>query len=119
MDWKYILSLNFDALTDEERDDLYTTITWYDFEEVDTDIDLKRCKAIFKISQEILKYKGEQVETLFHELEDMAVKQAEADARRLESETEIRSVRSKKSSTIEFESKFKVLYLNGSNTINK
>lgn len=103
MDWRYIISLNFDDLTDEEKDDLYTTVTWYDWEE--GDVDLKRCKAIFRASQEILKYKGEQVETLLHELEEMAVKQAEDEARKQESETEGRSVRSKKSSTIEFESK--------------
>lgn len=104
MDWKYILSLNFDDLSDEEKDDLYTTITWYDLEE--DHIDLKRCKAIFRASQEILKYKGEQVETLFHELEELAVKQAEEEARKLESETEAKSIRSKKSSMLEFESKF-------------
>lgn len=104
MDWKYILSLNFDDLSDEEKDDLYTTVTWYDFE--DGNVDLKRCKAIFRASQEILKYKGEQVETLFHELEEMTVKQAEEEARKQESETEGRSVRSKKSGMIEFESKF-------------
>lgn len=104
MDWKYILSLNFDDLSDEEKDDLYTTVTWYDFDA--DDIDFKRCKTIFKVSQEILKYKGEQVETLFHELEELAVKQAEDEARKIESETEARSIRSKKSSMLEFESKF-------------
>lgn len=103
MDWKYILSLNFDNLSDEEKDDLYTSITWYDFE--DEGIDLKRCKRIFRVSQEILKYKGEQVETLLHELEEMAVKQAEDEAKKIESETDAKSIRSKRSSMLEFESR--------------
>lgn len=110
MDWKYILSLNFEDLTDEEKDELYTSVTWFELDV--EDIDLKKCKTIFKVSQEILKYKGEQVETLFHELEEIAIKQGEDEARKQDSETEARSARSKKSSIIEFESKliFGLLY---------
>uniref|UniRef100_A0A6P7GEN5 Centrosomal protein of 290 kDa n=1 Tax=Diabrotica virgifera virgifera TaxID=50390 RepID=A0A6P7GEN5_DIAVI len=53
--------------------------------------------------QEILKYKGEQVETLLHELEEMAIKQAEEEARRQESEADVKSSKSKKSSSLEYE----------------
>lgn len=104
MDLKYILSLTPDDLSDDEKDELYTFITWFD---CDTEeIDQAKFETIFKISQEVLKYKGEQVETLLHELEELALKQGEEEARRNEEEIEMRSSRSRKSSSIELESKY-------------
>ncbi|CAG9857013.1 unnamed protein product [Phyllotreta striolata] len=101
MDWKYILSLNPDDLNDDEKDELYSTITWFDCDNANLDND--KYKAFIRACQEILKYKGEQVETLLHELEEMAVKQAEEEAKRQESEADLRSSKSRKSSSIEYE----------------
>ncbi|KAJ8968110.1 hypothetical protein NQ314_002465 [Rhamnusium bicolor] len=99
MDWKYILSLTPEDLNDEEKDELYTTVTWFDCD--NEEINVEKCKALLKVSQEILKYKGEQVETLLHELEEVAIRQGEEEARRLESDTDARSSRSRNS--IEYE----------------
>lgn len=59
MDWKHISSLELEKLTDENKDELLNTIAWYD---LDTEeIDMKRCTLLLKISQQIMKYKSEQV----------------------------------------------------------
>lgn len=100
MDWGYLISLNPDDLNDDKRDELYNLVTWYDLN--DDDIDLKKANTLIRICQEILKYKGEQVETLLHELEEMTLKQAEEEVRRQGSDLDIRS---KKSSSLEYESK--------------
>lgn len=102
MDWKHIVSVNVEDLSDDEKDELYNKIAWFNTET--EQISNKKLSALFKVSQEILKYKGEQVETLLHELDELATKQGEEEAnRKLESDT-ARS--SRKSSSIEFESKF-------------
>lgn len=103
MNWKYLLSLSPEDLTDDEKDELYNTVTWFNCN--GEELNVKKCVALIKVSQEILKYKGEQVETLLHELDELATKQGEEDARKLESDTEIVSSKSRKSSSIEFESK--------------
>lgn len=59
MDWKYILGLSHDSLTEDEKDELYNSLAWYNY---DTEkLDSKRYIALLKISQEIMKYKSEQV----------------------------------------------------------
>lgn len=99
MDWEHILGLTPEDLVDDEKEELYNTVAWFESFE---DVNLTKCKALLRVSQEILKYKGEQVEALLHELEEVAVKQDEEAVRRMGSDT--RSVRSRKSSSIEFES---------------
>lgn len=59
MDWKYILSLSPDNLNENEKDQLYNTIAWYDYD--NEKLDQKKYIALLKISQEIMKYKTEQV----------------------------------------------------------
>ncbi|XP_072379937.1 centrosomal protein of 290 kDa isoform X2 [Diabrotica undecimpunctata] len=101
MDWKYLQSVDLEDLNDDEKDDLYNNVTWFD---VDSEnLDENRYKVLVRACQEILKYKGEQVETLLHELEEMAIKQAEEEARRQESEADVKSSKSKKSSSLEYE----------------
>ncbi|CAH2009812.1 unnamed protein product [Acanthoscelides obtectus] len=103
MDWKYILSLDPNEINEDAKDELFNTITWFEVEE-ESGMDLKRCKALLRVSQQVLKYKGEQVETLLHELEENAVRQGEEEAKRLESEADVRSIRSsRKSTSIEYE----------------
>lgn len=104
LDWKYILSVTAEDLNDEEKDDLYGTVVWFDCDKEEPN--LEQSRVLLKISQEILKYKGEQVETLLHELDEIAIKQGEEEAKKIESDAELRSARSRKSSTIEIESEF-------------
>ncbi|XP_018571875.1 centrosomal protein of 290 kDa [Anoplophora glabripennis] len=111
MDWDHILALTPEDLDDDEKDELYNTVTWFECD--GDDVDLTKCKVLLRVSQEILKYKGEQVEALLHELEEVAVKQGEEEAvGRMESDT--RSSRSRKSSSIELENlELKYLELKG------
>lgn len=59
MDWKYILSLSSDNLSEDDKDQLYSVIAWYNFDE--KPLESNKYVAILKISQEIMKYKVEQV----------------------------------------------------------
>ncbi|VEN56292.1 unnamed protein product [Callosobruchus maculatus] len=104
MDWKYILSLNLNDINEDTKDELFNTITWFEVEEESSELDLRKCKALLRVSQEVLKYKGEQVETLLHELEENAIRQGEEEAKRLESEGDDRSAKSsRKSTSVEYE----------------
>lgn len=59
MDWKQILSLTVEALSsDEKKDDVFEDLILI---QDNRNIDNKSYKKLFKISQLILKYKGEQV----------------------------------------------------------
>lgn len=62
MDWKYILSLTPEDLTEQNIEDLYSTLAWYDFENETFDSD--KYIVILKLVQEIMKFKSEQVESL-------------------------------------------------------
>ncbi|CAH0553139.1 unnamed protein product [Brassicogethes aeneus] len=101
MDWKYLLSLSPEDLNDDKKDELFNLVTWFDNDK--EELNFKKCFSLFRISQELLKYKGEQVETLLQELDELATKQGEDDTRRLESDTDIMSSKSRKSGSIEFE----------------
>ncbi|XP_044259542.1 centrosomal protein of 290 kDa-like isoform X2 [Tribolium madens] len=102
MDWEYLFSRSPEDFTEEEKDDLYNTVTWYNCD--GEDLDLKKCVRLIKVSQEVLKYKGEQVEILLHKLDELATQQGEEDTKKLESDTDARSSKSRKSSSLEFES---------------
>lgn len=60
MDWKYLKTLSLEDLNDAEKDELFNMIAWYNSES-DTSLNFDKCMTIFKLSQEILKYKKEQV----------------------------------------------------------
>ncbi|XP_015840436.1 centrosomal protein of 290 kDa isoform X2 [Tribolium castaneum] len=101
MDWEYLFSRSPEDFTEEEKDDLYNTVTWYNCD--GENLDLKKCIRLIKVSQEVLKYKGEQVEILLHKLDELATQQGEEDIKKLESDTDARSSKSRKSSSLEFE----------------
>lgn len=63
MNWKYILSLSIDDLSDEEKDHLYGILAWYNYDE--EKLDHRKYVAVLKISQEIMKHKAEQVRTKY------------------------------------------------------
>ena len=104
MDWNYLFSLTPEDLSEEEKDGLYNTVTWFNCD--GEDLSVKKCVTVIKITQEVLKYKGEQVEVLLHKLDELATQQGEEEGRRIESDTEVRSSRSRKSSSIELESEY-------------
>jgi hypothetical protein len=58
LDWKKLLSVSPEDLTDEEKDDFYGSLIWYNPE---PSIDADHLKVLFHFTQDILKYKGEQV----------------------------------------------------------
>jgi hypothetical protein len=58
LDWKRLLSLSPEDLSEEEKDDLYGSLIWYNPE---PNIDTNHLKVLFRITQDVLKYKGEQV----------------------------------------------------------
>lgn len=59
MDWKYILSLTPQDLNEQIIDELYSNLAWYDFDREVFDSD--KYIAVLKLSQEIMKFKAEQV----------------------------------------------------------
>jgi hypothetical protein len=58
LDWKRLLSLSPEDLSEEEKDDLYGSLIWYNPE---PNIDTDHLKVLFRFTQDVLKYKGEQV----------------------------------------------------------
>ncbi|GJQ81526.1 hypothetical protein Trydic_g4888 [Trypoxylus dichotomus] len=101
MDWKYISKLEPEKLTDEHKDELLNTIGWHD---LDTeDLDVEKCVSLLKISQQIMRYKSEQVEALIAELDEIATRQGEEEIKRQESEYDTKSIKSKKSSVYEMD----------------
>ena len=59
MDWERVLSINPMSLKDEEIEDLYPMVIEFNVEEAS---DMHNLKALFKVSQEILQYKDNQVD---------------------------------------------------------
>jgi hypothetical protein len=102
MDWEYFFSITPEDLTEDEKDELYNIVTWFNCDS--EELDLKKCLRVIKVSQEVLKYKGEQVEILLHKLDELATQQGEEEVRKIESDTDARSSKSRKSSSLEFES---------------
>lgn len=60
MDWKQILSLTFDDLTDLKRDEIYDNLISVKRE----NIEKKLYKKFIDMQQHILKYKGDMVKFL-------------------------------------------------------
>ncbi|KAK9884909.1 hypothetical protein WA026_009147 [Henosepilachna vigintioctopunctata] len=83
MDWNYLYSVVPEDLNDDEKDQLFNSVTWYDSDAENPNESKWR--------------------RFFHELDEIAIKQGEEEARKFESETEIKSPRSRKSSSIEIE----------------
>ncbi|XP_015188923.1 PREDICTED: centrosomal protein of 290 kDa isoform X2 [Polistes dominula] len=63
-DWERIFSLNVSSLTDEEIEDLCPTIMRCNVDEIS---DMKNLQTLMRISQEMLQYKDNQVESLLIE----------------------------------------------------
>lgn len=70
MDWKQILSLSFDELTDLKRDEIYEHLVALRRETLDK----KHFKKLIDLMQHILRYKGDMVNTLLTELEVISSK---------------------------------------------
>lgn len=68
MDWKQILSVGFDELTDLRRDELYEHLVALRRQSLDK----KHYKRLIDLLQHILQYKGDMVNSLLTELEAMS-----------------------------------------------
>ncbi|KAK5649525.1 hypothetical protein RI129_000554 [Pyrocoelia pectoralis] len=95
MDWKYILSISPENLDEDEKEHLYSKIAWFHCQS--EKLDYNKYDALFKISQELMKFKSEQVEALLAELDEIAVRQGEEEAKKQESLEDIPSLKSKRS----------------------
>lgn len=62
MDWKYLNSIDLENASEEEKDELYNRIAWFDCDS--EKINIPNFKLLFKVSQEVIKYKGEQVNNI-------------------------------------------------------
>lgn len=62
MDIQNILSLSPEKIDNDLKDDLYNYIAFIDIDELG--LDRNRTKILMKITQEVLKFKGEQVSLL-------------------------------------------------------
>lgn len=58
MDWKHVLSMAPEDLTELDVEDLYSTLAFYDFESEIFNSD--KYIAILKLSQEVMKFKAGQ-----------------------------------------------------------
>lgn len=70
MDWKQILSLSLDELTDLKRDEIYDGLVQLKRE----NLDRKHYKKLIDLMQHILRYKGDMVNSLLTELEGVSTK---------------------------------------------
>ncbi|XP_070498775.1 centrosomal protein Cep290-like [Chironomus tepperi] len=66
MDWKQILSLSNENLTDERKEDIYNELI------KDQKFDSKIAKKLFPLCLTVLRYKGQQVEKQREEIEMLA-----------------------------------------------
>lgn len=114
MDLQSILLLSPAKLDNDLKDDLYNYITYIDIDSLN--VDKGKIRNLIKIAQEILRYKGEQVnnkifamfttiflifvhfyqvDSLISEFDEMARRQGEEEAKRIQHlENEIKSLRS-------------------------
>lgn len=59
MDWKHILSLSPEDISEQNIEEIYGTLAWHDFD--DEVLAEEAFVKVIKICQEIMKYKSEQV----------------------------------------------------------
>lgn len=78
IDWKKIMAMRPERMTEKDKDELYDTVAWH---LPDYNTDRKHFIHFVRIAQEILKFKSEQVESLMSELDEIAAKQGVEEAR--------------------------------------
>lgn len=61
MNWKYILSLSPEDITEHNVEELYSSLAWFDCENEGETLDVNKYVTVIKLSQEIMKFKAEQV----------------------------------------------------------
>lgn len=66
MDWKHILSQSPDDWDDDKKEEIFDELTYIDSS---TKFDKNAYKKLFRLSQTILKFKGEQISSLITDLE--------------------------------------------------
>ncbi|XP_054267347.1 centrosomal protein of 290 kDa-like [Macrosteles quadrilineatus] len=75
-----ILNVHPSDLSEQEKDELFHEVVCYDIDE-SKDLGKDSLKIFFKLAQEILKFKGEQVESLISEIDKLAARQGEDEVR--------------------------------------
>ncbi|KAI5750455.1 hypothetical protein M8J76_015678 [Diaphorina citri] len=77
VEWKQILEITPESLSEQKKEELYE-LAWFDPE---PENDPGHLKHLISILAEILKFKGEQVDSLIVELDSLAAKQGQEEAR--------------------------------------
>ncbi|XP_050436659.1 centrosomal protein of 290 kDa isoform X2 [Adelges cooleyi] len=78
---KKMLAVSADDMNEQELDQLYDEITMVESDQLNFDLDQLQSENMFKMFKRILLYKGEQVDSLMTEIEELATKQGEEEAR--------------------------------------
>ncbi|XP_022173371.1 centrosomal protein of 290 kDa-like isoform X2 [Myzus persicae] len=87
-----MLAVSVDDMNEQDLEQWYDEITVTECDQLDFELDRRQCENMFIIFRRILMYKGEQVDSLMTEIEDLATKQGEEEARRLKKEEETRTI---------------------------
>ncbi|XP_060838928.1 centrosomal protein of 290 kDa-like isoform X2 [Rhopalosiphum padi] len=87
-----MLAVSVDDMNEQDLEHWYDEVTVTECDQLDFELDRKQCENMFLIFRRILMYKGEQVDSLMTEIEDLATKQGEEEARRLKKEEESRII---------------------------
>ncbi|CAI6368037.1 unnamed protein product [Macrosiphum euphorbiae] len=87
-----MLAVSVDDMNEQDLEQWYDEVTETECDQLDFELDRRQCENMFIIFRRILMYKGEQVDSLMTEIEDLATKQGEEEARRLKKEEETRTI---------------------------
>ncbi|XP_027846641.2 centrosomal protein of 290 kDa [Aphis gossypii] len=92
LDLNKMLAVSVDDMNEQDLEQWYDEITVTECDQLDFELDRRQCENMFIIFRRILMYKGEQVDSLMTEIEELATKQGEEEARRLKKEEETRTI---------------------------
>ncbi|CAH2071399.1 unnamed protein product, partial [Iphiclides podalirius] len=68
-DWRKILSFSQKELLEADKEELCESLSWMDADDID--LNFSDLKTLFRLAQDILKYKSEQVKNVLGELENV------------------------------------------------
>ncbi|KAL4149414.1 hypothetical protein QTP88_003367 [Uroleucon formosanum] len=87
-----MLAVSVDDMNEQDLEQWYDEVIVTESDQLDFKLDRQQCENMFIIFRRILMYKGEQVDSLMTEIEDLATKQGEEEARKLKKEEETRTI---------------------------
>lgn len=61
LDWSRIIAMSHEDMSEQDKEELYDDVANFD---CSSSISIENLKALFSVAQEILKFKGEQVNAI-------------------------------------------------------